>query len=402
MEEKYTFGPEEKEILEILTSFEKELNERLQKSDGEIEKVKYYETFQMQGIDFNHIFVTTEKDAEGNISYHVYCGSSNNEILSIDSNGEIKVNPELEKYLEEIDLEKIMEENEKETQRLKGISEKMDPEEEKALQTKKVKESVKGKDEEEENETKEVEKDLEEQGQDLQISKYRKIKDKHLSERMPNVFDNSTEGGIAYSNKLKKFVMITKENGQYQLNENVESAQMTSKTIISIDEKGEKIERKVPHALMKTNTPNREIAVTIGQYGDIDIETVEVLPCQERIARGIRTQGEGTEKEENYQVRKEFQTGGKEYPHEIAHQVEKVEEAQSKASETIDYDITESDYIPNTKMTWGELKEETGESLLKLVERYNKEVSEKGLEPTKAVQTIENDYGNISHEHKRS
>ena len=34
------------------------------------------------------------------------------------------------------------------------------------------------------------------------------------------------------------------------------------------------------------------------------------------------------------------------------------------------YDITEKDYIPNTKTTWGELMEETGEPIETLITRY--------------------------------
>ena len=128
--EQYTFGPDEKDILEILASFERELGEKLQQSESEIEKVKYYETFDINGINFKNIFTTTEQDAKGNTTYHVYCGDSSNEILSIDSEGKVDIkNPELEKYLGEIDFEQLIEENEKIPGKLKGISEKSEPEE---------------------------------------------------------------------------------------------------------------------------------------------------------------------------------------------------------------------------------------------------------------------------------
>ena len=35
--EQYTFGPDEKETLEILSTFEQELNDRLQESESEVE-----------------------------------------------------------------------------------------------------------------------------------------------------------------------------------------------------------------------------------------------------------------------------------------------------------------------------------------------------------------------------
>ena len=403
----YTFGPEEKQILAILDSFEQELQARLQENNGEVENIKYYEKFKMGDIDFNNIFITTEKDAEGNFTFHVYSGSSSNEILAVDKDGKVSsIIPELEAYLSNINLEEVIAENEKEPGRLKGISEKMTPEE--------VKEMLEGKEkivDEEEQETDEqqedkgetteekIKKDLEEQGEDLEISNYRKIKDKNVAERMPQVFGNLEENGIAYSNKLNRFVMLTKVNGKFKINDNVEPAQTAWKTIISIDENGESIEKRVPHALMETSNDKQEIAITYGPYGEIDIETVEVLPCDERIARGVRMQGEDATQEESYQIRNEFETEGTEYSHELAHQVNEVENAQRDSGQ-VDMNITEEDYIPNTQKTWGELVDETGESLVKLVERYNREMQKPDAESKKVVEIIEADYGAISREHK--
>ena len=402
----YTIGPEEKQILAIFDSFEQELQARIQENNGEVENIKYYEKFKMGDIDFNNIFITTEKDAEGNFTFHVYSGSSSNEILAVDKDGKVSsIIPELEAYLSNINLEEVIAENEKEPGRLKGISEKMTPEE--------VKEMLEGKEkivDEEEQETDEqqedkgetteekIKKDLEEQGEDLEISNYRKIKDKNVAERMPQVFGNSEENGIAYSNKLNRFVMLTNVNGKFKINDNVEPAQTAWKTIISIDENGESIEKRVPHALMETSNDKQEIAITYGPYGEIDIETVEVLPCDERIARGVRMQGEDATQEESYQIRNEFETEGTEYSHELAHQVNEVENAQRDSGQ-VDMNITEEDYIPNTQKTWGELVDETGESLVKLVERYNREMQKPDAEPKKVVETIEADYGAISHEH---
>ena len=104
----YTFGPEEKQILAILDSFEQELQERLQENNGEVENIKYYEKFKMGNIDFNNIFITTEKDAEGNFSFHVYSGSSSNEILAVDKDGKVSsIILELEAYLSNINLEEL-------------------------------------------------------------------------------------------------------------------------------------------------------------------------------------------------------------------------------------------------------------------------------------------------------
>ena len=77
----------------------------------------------------------------------------------------------------------------------------------------------------------------------------------------------------------KKDSQTGSNKSQWQLNDRVEPAKITWRTIISIDEQGEKMEREVPYALMKTNREYKEIAVLRGQYGEINIETVDVLPC---------------------------------------------------------------------------------------------------------------------------
>lgn len=381
-------------VFEILALFEQEIDAKLQEEKGEAERIKYYEKFNINGIDFENIFITTERDEKGKVSYHVYCGGSSNEVLSIDDKGNVTIkNEELGKYLgEDVDLEKTMTENEKDSKGLRGISEKMKQEEEKE-------QKEQDKPDESDKETEKIEEELEEQGEeDLRISKYRKIKDTGVAERMPEVFGDSTENGIAFSNKLNRYIIISKVNGKTQINDNVEPARMTWKSIISIDPNGKSVERKMPHALMKTNRSDKEIAVTIGQYGEVDIETVDVLPCQERISREVRVDGEGTEKQESREIRNQFAQEGKEYKHDIAHQVKDIEQAQKDANKTVDYDITEDDYIPNTEMTWGELMEETGESLPKLIERYNREMGKQDAKSEDVVETIENDYGNISHE----
>ena len=151
------------------------------------------------------------------------------------------------------------------------------------------------------------------------------------------------------------------------------------------------------------NNPNKEIAVTeedgANFYQKVEIETVDVLPCQERISREVREDGEGIEKEETLEMRREFETQGKEYKHDIAHQVQEIEQAQRDENKTVDYDITPDDYIPNTEMTWGELMEETGDSLPKLIERYENEMKDRNPEDAQqVVEEIEADYGMVNRE----
>lgn len=410
--EQYTFGTDEKETLQAMATVESSVGQHIQeKSQRELVSTKYYSEFVINTpkgpVTLNNVFITAERNKEGEMSYHFrWIIKDENgeqlieENLVVGENGEVYVSDGLKDYLgdAQIDIEEFMSENDDiKKGRLKGISEKAEPEE--------MKKALKGEDKQgnkEDKETQQIEKDLKEQGEDLRISKYRKIKDTHVAERIPEVFGDGEENGLAYSEELNGWIMTSKVNGQYQINENVEPAKMTWKSIISIDPNGESVERKVPHALMKTNRDDKEIAVTIGQYGEPDIETVDVLPCQERIAREVRSDGEGLEEQESREMRMQLDNGGKEVKHEIAHQVQDIEKAQKDANQTVDYDITPDDYIPNTEppRTWGELMKNTGESLPKLIERYNREMSKEGTESQKAVDTIEQDYGNINRQHQ--
>lgn len=399
----YTFAPEEKEILKKLAVVETAVSKNIsEKHQRELITTKYYSEFVINTpkgpITLNNVFITSERNKEGDMSYHFRWLKENEdgeqiieESIAIDENGEVYVSEALKDYLGDaiISQEELIKENDNpKRKRLKGISEIAD------------KKSIKQYEQEnqQEDEINQVEADLQQQGEDLRISGYRKIKDTHVRERMPDVFENGTENGLAFSNKLNSYVLISKVDGKYQLNKNVEPAKLTWKSIISIDPNGEGVERKVPHGLMKTNRDDKEIAVTIGQYGEPDIETVDVLPCQERISREVRSEGEGLEKQESLEIRKQFEQEGTEFKHDIAHNVQDIEEAQKEADVTVDYNITPDDYIPNTETTWGELMEETGESLPKLIERYNREISKEGADSKKVVEIIEYDYGIVNHQ----
>ena len=399
----YTFAPEEKEILKKLAVVETAVSKNIsEKHQRELITTKYYSEFVINtpkgSITLNNVFITSERNKEGDMSYHFRWLKENEdgeqiieESIAIDENGEVYVSEALKDYLGDaiISQEELMKENDNpKRKRLKGISEIAD------------KKSIKQYEQEnqQEDEINQVEADLQQQGEDLKISGYRKIKDTHVRERMPDVFENGTENGLAFSNKLNSYVLISKVDGQYQLNKNVEPAKLTWESIISIDPNGEGVERKVPHGLMKTNRDDKEIAVTIGQYGEPDIETVDVLPCQERISREVRSEGEGQEKQEGFEIRNQFEQQGTEFKHDIAHNVQDIEQAQKEADVTVDYDITPDDFIPNTETTWGELMEETGESLPKLIERYNREISKEGADSKKVVEIIEYDYGIVNHQ----
>lgn len=406
--EQYTFAPEEKEILQKLNVVEASVNAQniQEKNQREIVATKYYSEFVINTekgpITLKDVFITAEQDQNGKTSYHFRWINENekgeqvvSECLAIDADGKVKTSGDLAKYLgEELDIEDLIESNDLEKGRLKGASEKVSK-----LKKDEQDNSQKGKEQE-------IDQDLQEQGQDLGLTNIREIKDiQNIKERNPDVFGDSDEHAQGYSQTLGRFVIIEKvQDGgksKWQLNEKVQPAQTTLRTIISIDEKGEKIEKKVPYALMKTNRSDKEIAVSYGPYGTVNIETVDVLPCQERVARQVREQGEGGNGQEDAQIRRDFKAGGKEYTHDFAHQVEEIEETKEENDQEPENQITEEDYIPNTKMTWKELMEETGESLPQLVERYNRDMAKAGQSDSQSVvQSIIDDYEAVSHEPK--
>lgn len=407
--EQYTFAPEEKEILQKLNVVEASVNAQniQEKNQRELIATKHYSEFVINTekgpITLKNVFITAEQDQNGKTSYHFRWINENEkgeqiieECLSIDGDGKVHTEGDLAKYLgEELDIEELMKSNDLEKGRLKGVSEKISKVE-KDEQT-----NDKG------DESQEIDQDLKEQGQDLGLINVREIKDiQNIKERMPEAFGNSDEHAQGYSQTLGKFVMVEKvkdgKKSKWQLNEKVEPSQPTRRKIISIDEKGENIEKEVPYALMKTNRSDKEIAVTYGQYGTVNIQTVDVLPCQERVARQVREQGEDGNGQEDAEIRREFKAGGKEYTHDLAHQVEEIEEIKEDVNQKPVNQISEDDYIPNTDTTWKELMEETGESLPTLIERYDRDMTKGGekADSKSVVQNIIDDYDMISHEHE--
>ena len=407
--EQYTFAPEEKEILQKLNVVEASVNAQniQEKNQRELIATKHYSEFVINTekgpITLKNVFITAEQDQNGKTSYHFRWINENEkgeqiieECLSIDGDGKVHTEGDLAKYLgEELDIEELMKSNDLEKGRLKGVSEKISKVE-KDEQT-----NDKG------DESQEIDQDLKEQGQDLGLINVREIKDiQNIKERMPEAFENSDEHAQGYSQTLGKFVMVEKvkdgKKSKWQLNEKVEPSQPTRRKIISIDEKGENIEKEVPYALMKTNRSDKEIAVTYGQYGTVNIQTVDVLPCQERVARQVREQGEDGNGQEDAEIRREFKAGGKEYTHDLAHQVEEIEEIKEDVNQKPVNQISEDDYIPNTDTTWKELMEETGESLPTLIERYDRDMTKGGekADSKSVVQNIIDDYDMISHEHE--
>lgn len=195
---------------------------------------------------------------------------------------------------------------------------------------------------------------------------------------MPETFSKNADYAIAYSSTLGSFVVLEareesdpsgKTRRSWKVNENIKTTGTNYRSIISVSENGDKVERKVPRALLKTNRSDKEIAITMEakDYGDLNIETVDVMPCQERVARKVRTDGEGAEKQENFHTKQEFENGGKTREHEIAHGTKKIEKDMEEADEVEKNEITEETPIPETEMTYGQLAQLREETLQELI-----------------------------------
>ena len=214
--EQYTFGTDEKEVLNKMDIVESSVGQKIQeKNQRELVATKYYSEFiintEKGPITLNNVFITAEKDQKGNMSYHFRWIVENKdgektieENLVIDENGKVYTTGELKDYLgnAEIDIDGIMAENDDlEKGRIKGISEKA----EKKDIEKSIKEKNDDKNSKKEKPEEQIEKDLGGE-EDLEISYYRKIKDNNLDGQMKKDFSGYQEKGIAYSKTKNAFI----------------------------------------------------------------------------------------------------------------------------------------------------------------------------------------------------
>ena len=125
------------------------------------------------------------------------------------------------------------------------------------------------------------------------------------------------------------------------------------KTVISINEEGSKVEQKVPHALIKTNNPQKEMSITIGQYGYIEAGTIDRLPCNERIEMQLRQDGEGLEGKRSKELQKMHTAGTREQIHEIAHEFRKeIQNNKDKKENTSINELRDDEQDPNEQMVY--------------------------------------------------
>ncbi len=402
-------------------NFEKKLNdisESIRQSDSEHEKkllqTRYYEklvlkTSEGKEITFNNVFITVERNKEGDMEYHFRWAKENeqgemtiDEKMMAKQNGDVYLADNvrddqlLKEYLEnsKIDMKSILAENDKQKGRLLAVADEENEREEERDKEKEAEEQPKN----EEQEEKKAEEDLKKDDEEIEISKFRRIKDNHLQERMPKVFNNSSDYAIAYSATLGSFVVLEakeeiNEKGElsktWKVNENVQTAGTNYRSIISADARGEKLERKVPYALLRTNDSKKEIAITLEaqNYGELDIETVDVMPCQERFARPVRVQGEGIEGQETLERRKAYERAGTSdgvnaAEHDATHAAKNIEPSQ--ITEKTPITIPGVTYKDGEEFTYGDLAKIKGKTVQDLV-REQGQCDEKFIAEAKAI-----------------
>lgn len=393
------------EKLKELVNVDLSVKQAIQEKENTVVETRYYKEFvintEMGPLVLEDMYITIERNKEGDMEYHFRWVQENEngektieEKIALDKDGNIFCIDGFKEVLGDgtLDVDSIFSENDKEKGRLGGII-REEKNKDKAVDDKQEQKQEK------DDEEKKAKQDLKEQGQDLGITNFRKITDKHLEERMPEVFNNDSEYAMAYSETLGSFVILQKhyqmnENGElsekWELNENVQTAGTNYEPIISINENGERIEQKVPLALLKTSENNKEIAITLDakNYGELDMETVEVMPCgndtihdKKRVARPVgmkaegNLQGDGVESmrqryDFDYDSGKDF-NGTSNKAHAIAHGATEIMEESGGIENGVIAD--EEQEIPGTNLTFGDLSKITGMTIQELIEHEGRE-----------------------------
>lgn len=316
-----TFTPDEKEAMKKLNKFESEMQERLLEGE-KISSIEYYEKLNIKkDLELKaDIYITKISCSDGTERVGIYAKNSNNLLGYVNKDGYIEfIDPLLRELELEITLEQLKEMNGNNI-RAKSEELTLDELKEQIANQKKTKDSEKLGKENEKNEE-DVNKELKEnEGQDLGITYYREIRDTKLQEEFPEL--KGKKLGLAYSSKLGQFIITEKSKNGEKISSEIKPAKPTKRSVISVDENGDKVERKTPHALMKTKRNDVEMSISFDLYGYVELGKVRVTPCNERVERPVKVQNKTNIPET--EVIMATDTGIEN--HEIAHNFEKEEE----------------------------------------------------------------------------
>lgn len=167
------------------------------------------------------------------------------------------------------------------------------------------------------NKNKEISEDLSPDGEDLQITYYRPIIDKTFKSEFSETCQGAKEIGMAYSEKLNSYILVAKYQDKFEIAKGTEPARATMQQVYSIDREKKEINRESPKAIMPImgngyKNGTKELSVTIGQYGYIETQVVDVSRENVRIGKDIQEQGESTKQEKTEKEKQQEKAWGTE------------------------------------------------------------------------------------------
>lgn len=320
------FTANEKETMEKMDQFESNMRQNLEKGE-KISSIEYYEKLKIKdGLEINSdIYIAKIANEDGTERVGIYAKDSDNLLGYVNEEGHIEfIDPLLRSLEIEITLEDLKELN---IENIRAKSEELTPKELEEYIEKQKEDNVEDKKDEkdekdsEEKDEKEANEELmENEGQDLEITYYKKIKDPKLQSEFPEL--KGKKLGLAYSSKLGQYIITEKDENGIKIADDIKPAKPTMRSVISIGESGDKVERKSPHALMKTSRKDIEMSINIDTYGYIELGKVRVTPCNERVERPVKVQSKTNVPETKVIKATDTRTEN----HEIAHNFEKGEE----------------------------------------------------------------------------
>lgn len=320
------FTANEKETMEKMDQFESNMRQNLEKGE-KISSIEYYEKLKIKdGLEKNSdIYIAKIANEDGTERVGIYAKDSDNLLGYVNEEGHIEfIDPLLRSLEIEITLEDLKELN---IENIRAKSEELTPKELEEYIEKQKEDNVEDKKDEkdekdsEEKDEKEANEELmENEGQDLEITYYKKIKDPKLQSEFPEL--KGKKLGLAYSSKLGQYIITEKDENGIKIADDIKPAKPTMRSVISIGESGDKVERKSPHALMKTSRKDIEMSINIDTYGYIELGKVRVTPCNERVERPVKVQSKTNVPETKVIKATDTRTEN----HEIAHNFEKGEE----------------------------------------------------------------------------
>lgn len=385
-----------KDTLKKLRQVEVCVSNHIRESKRQLIGTRYYKKFTIPAgefqFDFENLFITIEQEENGNITYHFRVLNEKqgllDERLVVEQDGKVYTIKELEEIFgnSEMNMNSLIEANDREQGKLKGTSYNATLEQAKKLLGGKDEESQENSNDEQ---SKKIEADLADQGKEVKIGRHKGIKDDQISQIMPEVFEQNAEYEIAEDRTTGKCIIVSKnQDGKYQINENIEPGRMTTKKVLSMGPDAIENESEIPDQLMTVKgNPRQEVAASIDDWGELYIETVHVTPDQIRIGSSVQMENQGNEAQTQKGVRDQIkQEGGPNFLDEIAHKRQRlkeeygVTEASNEYLEKLDIENLieeEADRVKVSKYAFkGYVKNAQGKTLEEKINNAQEEIIE--------------------------